>query len=180
MKTKIVFLAGFMASGKSTIGPMVANTLGWSFFDLDRVIEAKQGKKIVDIFAEKGETEFRTFEREVLKEIAQGENVIIALGGGTVADQKNINLMKKKGKIIFLEASPESFYQRLRFKTDRPLLRGKNGELLSQDELKKRIVEILEYRDKYYKQADVSLPTDGITIGKAVDAISKIILKDFQ
>ena len=180
MKTKIVFLAGFMASGKSTIGPMVANTLGWSFFDLDRVIELKQGKKIVDIFTEKGEIEFRAFEREVLKEIAQGENVIIALGGGTVADQKNINFMKKKGKIIFLEASPESFYQRLRFKTDRPLLRGENGELLSKGELKKRIVEILEYRNKYYKQADVSLPTDGITIGKAVDAISKIILKDFQ
>ena len=59
MKTKIVFLAGFMGSGKSTIGPMLANTLGWSFFDLDRVIESKQDKKIVDIFSEKGEAEFR-------------------------------------------------------------------------------------------------------------------------
>ena len=180
MKTKIIFLAGFMGSGKSTIGPILANVLGWNFFDLDRVIESKQSKKVVDIFAEKGEAGFRLLEREVLQEIAKGENVIIALGGGTIADQKNINFMKKKGKIVFLEASPESFYQRLRFKTDRPMLRGKDDELLSQDELKKRISEILNYRKKYYDQADVSLQTDGLTIGKTVDAISKIIQKDFQ
>ena len=180
MKTKIVFLSGFMGSGKSTIGPILANVLGWNFFDLDRVIESKQSKKIVDIFAEKGEAAFRLLEREVLQEITKGENVIIALGGGTIVDQKNINFMKKKGKIIFLEASPESFYRRLRFKTDRPMLRGKDEKLLSQDELKERISEILNYRKKYYEQADVSLQTDGLTIGKTVDAISKIIQKDFQ
>ncbi|MGA8265036.1 MAG: shikimate kinase [Ignavibacteriaceae bacterium] len=180
MKTKIIFLAGFMASGKSTIGPILANTLGWNFFDLDRVIELKQDKKIVDIFAEKGEAGFRKLEREVLQKIVKEENLIIALGGGTIADQKNINFMKKKGKIIFLEASPESFYKRLKFKSDRPMLKGKDENLLSQDELKNRIVEILNYRKKYYDQADVSLQTDGMTIGKTVDAISKIILKDFQ
>jgi shikimate kinase len=180
MKTKIIFLAGFMASGKSTIGPILANTLGWNFFDLDRVIELKQDKKIVDIFAEKGEAGFRKLEREVLQKIVKEENLIIALGGGTIADQKNINFIKKKGKIIFLEASPESFYKRLKFKSDRPMLKGKDENLLSQDELKNRIVEILNYRKKYYDQADVSLQTDGMTIGKTVDAISKIILKDFQ
>jgi shikimate kinase len=180
MKTKIIFLAGFMASGKSTIGPILANTLGWNFFDLDRVIELKQDKKIVDIFAEKGEAGFRKLEREVLQKIVKEENLIIALGGGTIADQKNINFIKKKGKIIFLEASPDSFYKRLKFKSDRPMLKGKDENLLSQDELKNRIVEILNYRKKYYDQADVSLQTDGMTIGKTVDAISKIILKDFQ
>lgn len=169
-----------MASGKSTIGPILANTLGWNFFDLDRVIELKQDKKIVDIFAEKGEAGFRKLEREVLQKIVKEENLIIALGGGTIADQKNINFIKKKGKIIFLEASPESFYKRLKFKSDRPMLKGKDENLLSQDELKNRIVEILNYRKKYYDQADVSLQTDGMTIGKTVDAISKIILKDFQ
>jgi shikimate kinase len=144
------------------------------------VIELKQDKKIVDIFAEKGEAGFRKLEREVLQKIVKEENLIIALGGGTIADQKNINFIKKKGKIIFLEASPESFYKRLKFKSDRPMLKGKDENLLSQDELKNRIVEILNYRKKYYDQADVSLQTDGMTIGKTVDAISKIILKDFQ
>ena len=180
MKTKVVFLAGFMGSGKSTIGPILANTIGWNFFDLDRVIESKQGKKIVDIFFEKGEEGFRSLEREILKEITEGENIIISLGGGTIADQKNINFMKKKGKIIFLEASAESFYKRLRFKADRPMLMGKDKELLSQSELKQRIAEILKYRRKFYKQADISLKTDDITIGRTVDTISRIILKDFQ
>ncbi len=180
MKTKIIFLAGFMGSGKSTIGPILANTLGWNFFDLDKVIESKQGKKITEIFAEKGEPAFRVLEREVLQEIARGENLIISLGGGTIADQKNINFMKKKGKIIFLDASPESFYHRLKYKTDRPVLKGNNEEVLSQDKLKQRIKEIINYRKKYYDQADVSLQTDNGTIGKTVDAISRIILKDFQ
>ncbi len=179
MRTKIVFLTGFMGSGKSTIGPIVANTLGWDFYDLDRVIEKKLGKKIADIFFEKGETAFRTIERDTLEEIASGENLIISLGGGTIADQKNINFMKKKGKIIFLEASAESFYHRLKFKTDRPILKGKNEELLSPDELKKRITEVLNNRKKFYDQADVSLKTDNISIGRTVEAISKIIRKKF-
>ncbi len=180
MKTKIVFLAGFMGAGKSTIGPILANTLGWSFFDLDRVIEAKLRKKIADIFSENGETAFRILERETLQDLAGNENVIIALGGGTIADQKNIDFMKKKGKIIFLEASPESFYHRLKYKTDRPILKGKEEELLSQDELKQRITEILNYRKRFYDQADVSMYTDKYSIGKTVDEISKIILKDFE
>lgn len=179
MKTKIVFLTGFMGSGKSTIGPILANTLGWNFYDLDKVIENKLGKKIADIFFEKGELTFRAIERDTLKEIASGENLIISLGGGTIADQKNINFMKKKGKIIFLEASVELFYHRLKFKTDRPILKGKNDELLSPDELKKRITEVLNDRKKFYDQADVSLKTDNISIGKTVEAISKIIQKKF-
>jgi shikimate kinase len=180
MRTKIVFLSGFMGSGKSTIGPILANTIGWNFFDLDKVIERKLGKKIAEIFAEKGEASFRLLERETLQEIAKGDNLIIALGGGTIVDQKNINFMKKKGKIVFLEASAESFYHRLKNKMDRPILKGKNEELLSQDELKQRITEILDYRKKFYEQADISMPTDKKSIGKTVDAISKIILRDFE
>ncbi len=179
MKTKVVFLAGFMGSGKSTIGPILANTLGWNFYDLDKVIEKKHGKKVADIFFEKGEAGFRIIEREVLQEIACGTNLIISLGGGTMADQKNINFMKKKGKIIFLEATAESYYQRLRFKADRPILKGKNEELLPPDELKKRITEILNYRKKFYDQADLSFRTDNISIGKTVENISRIILEKF-
>ena len=180
MKTKIVFLAGFMGAGKSTVGPILANTLGWSFFDLDEVIETKLGKKIVDIFSENGEAAFRLLERETLQELVRNENVIIALGGGTIADQQNINFMKGKGKIIFLDASRESYYHRLKYKTDRPILKGENEELLSQDELKQRITEILNYRKKFYGQADVSVDTDKKSIGNTVDEISKIILKDFE
>ena len=178
MKVKIIYLAGFMGSGKSTIGPIVANSLGWDFADLDLVIEKKHSQKIGTIFAEKGEPEFRKIEREVLKEISHGENLIISLGGGTIVDQKNINFMKSRGKIIFLEASPESFYRRLRFKNDRPILKNENDESLSQEELKYRIINLLNYRKKFYSQADITIQTDGITIGKTVDNLVKVITRE--
>lgn len=178
MNAKIIYLAGFMGSGKSTIGPIVANSLGWNFVDLDQVIEKKQGKKINLIFAEKGEPEFRNLERNTLREISEGANLVIALGGGTIVDQKNINFMKSKGKIIFLEASPESYYQRLRFKSDRPILKDENDEVLSQEELKNRIINLLNYRKKFYSQADITVHTDGISIGKTVDSITKLILRE--
>jgi len=178
MKAKIIYLAGFMGSGKSTIGPIVANSLGWNFADLDKVIEKKLNKKIGDIFAEKGETDFRKLEREILKEISLPENMIISLGGGTIVNQKIIDFMKSKGKIIFLEASPESFYKRLRFKNDRPILKNENDETLSQEELKNRINNLLNYRSKFYNQADFKIQTDGISIGKTVDKLVKIITRD--
>lgn len=178
MKPRIYYLAGFMGSGKSTIGPIVANSLGWNFADLDLVIEQRLGKKIATIFSEKGEPEFRKLEREVLKDISEGENLIISLGGGTIVDQKNINFMKSKGKIIFLEASPEAFYKRLRFKNDRPVLKNEDDETLSQEELKNRIINLLSYRKKFYNQADITIQTDGVTIGRTVDNLVRIITKD--
>lgn len=180
MKGKIIYLAGFMGSGKSTIGPILANSLGWDFADTDVEIEKKLGKKIAVIFEERGEPEFRKLEREILQEISRGENLIVSLGGGTIIDQKNINFMKSKGKIIFLEASPESFYKRLRFKNDRPVLKSDSDEILSREELKIRIGNLLNYRKKYYNQADITVQTDGISIGKTVDNLVKIITRDLK
>ncbi|HKI77755.1 MAG TPA: shikimate kinase [Ignavibacteriaceae bacterium] len=178
MKTSIIFLTGFMASGKSTIGPILANTIGWGFYDLDKEIEKRKGKKIKEIFDEKGEAAFRATEREVLMEISSGINLIISLGGGTMADQKNITLMKKKGKIIYLHATAESFYYRLKYKTNRPTLIGKNKEILPDKDLRNRIEELLNYRKKFYDQADYTIKTDGISIGQTVDSLAKIILKE--
>lgn len=169
-----------MGSGKSTIGPILANSLGWNFVDTDVEIEKKLGKKISLIFEEKGEPEFRKIEREILQQISSGENLIVSLGGGTITDQKNINFMKSKGTIIFLEASPESFYKRLRFKNDRPVLKNENDEILARDELKNRIGSLLNYRKKYYNQADITVQTDGVSIGKTVDNLVRIIMRDLK
>lgn len=180
MKRKIFYLTGFMASGKSTIGPILANTLGWNFYDLDRVIEEKAGMKITQIFNTHGEKYFRELEKFTLQEISHDTNMIIALGGGTIADQSNVNFMKRKGKIIYLQASPEAYFSRLRFKKDRPSLIGENQESLSAEELKKKISVLLSQREKYYYQADIIINTDGVTIGKTVDKLSKIILSDIK
>ncbi len=95
-----------MASGKSTIGPIVANTLGWIFFDLDKEIEKRENRKITKIFEEDGEDYFRHIETEILKNISNSENLIISLGGGTMIIQENREFIKKNGKLIFLLSSP--------------------------------------------------------------------------
>ncbi len=164
-----------MGSGKSTIGPILANTLGWDFFDLDKVIEEREGKKVSNIFEENGEEYFRDLEKKVLEELSIKENIIIALGGGTVASQVNIDLMKKNGKIVYLKISPESAYNRLRFKRDRPVLTRDGTVNLGKNEFIQKINHLLQRRKKFYEQADVTFDTNNLPIGIAVDRIVKII-----
>ncbi len=116
MNRRIVYLTGFMGSGKSTVGPILANTLGWDFYDLDRVIEEREGLSVRDIFEKKGEEYFRELERKAFLDMSNGDKVIISLGGGTAASQENIDLLKKNGKLVYLKISPEAAYARLRFK----------------------------------------------------------------
>ena len=170
-----VYLTGFMGSGKSTIGPILANTLGWDFFDLDKVIELKEGKKVSKIFEESGEEYFRDLEKKILEELSKQNYFIIALGGGTVTSQSNINLMKKNGKIIYLKISPESAYKRLRFKRDRPVLTRDGTVNLERNEFLKKISELLDARKKFYEQADIIIDTNNLPMGILVDQIAKLI-----
>ena len=120
MKKKIYYLTGFMAAGKSTIGPILANTLGWDFYDLDKEVEKKEKLKVVEIFERKGEEYFRKTETDLLKKLSEDDEVIISLGGGAIASDINFGIIKSTGKIIYLKSSPEMAYKRLRFKKDRP------------------------------------------------------------
>ena len=168
-----IYLTGFMGSGKSTIGPILANTLGWSFFDLDIVIEQKEGKKVSLIFEENGEEYFRNLEKETLIELAGRENVIIALGGGTITNQGNIDLLKKMGKIIYLKISAGLAYKRLRFKRDRPILTRDGTVNLSKNEFIGKIEQLISERNIYYEQADIIIDTDKLPIGATIDLILK-------
>ncbi|MGD1007575.1 MAG: shikimate kinase [Ignavibacteriaceae bacterium] len=173
--TNKIYLTGFMGSGKSTIGPILANTLGWDFFDLDIIIEQKEGKKISRIFEENGEEYFRNLETEILKDLAARKNVIVALGGGTITNQDNIDFLKKIGMIIYIKISAESAYKRLRFKRDRPIL-SRNGTVnLSKTEFIGKIAQLLSARNRYYEQADIIIETDNLPIGVTIDKIAKAI-----
>ncbi len=164
-----------MTSGKSTIGPILANVLGWDFYDLDKSIEEEYGKTIVEIFNELGEEKFRQIENEFLRKYSQLDEVIIALGGGTIASEKNIELMQKTGKIIYLRATPEMIYKRIKNKIDRPLFRDLVlGESAPEDFIK-RINDLLEKREKYYNKADIILDTDNRPVGITVDKLAKLI-----
>ena len=174
-RKNIFYLAGFMASGKSTIGPIVANILGWNFFDLDKEIEKRENRKITKIFGEEGEDYFRRKETEILKEICEGENLIISLGGGTLITRENREFIKKCGNLIFLSSSPEVAYRRLKHKKDRPILLADNNEEAAENVAMERIELLMQERMKYYKKADYCIDTDKESIGTTADKISRII-----
>lgn len=179
MKKNLIFLTGFMASGKSTIGPILANTIGWDFLDLDKVIEEKTSKKIVDIFREEGEKFFRELETNTLTEITRLKKYVISLGGGTIENEENLKMINNNGILVYLETSPEAAYRRLRFKRDRPALLFDDHEP-TKEEFLNRINTILRRRLKYYNQADIKINTDNKPVGITVDQLVKILRKDFK
>ncbi len=176
-KKDIIYLTGFMGAGKSTIGPILANTLGWEFFDLDKVIEEIMGEKVRDIFEKKGEKYFREVESKILKEISDGNEKVISLGGGTLTNQNNLNFIKNNGRMIFLKTSPEAIYQRLKYKRDRPSLIKPDDDEPTKEELIKKILRLYNSRRQFYEQADFIFETDNIPVGITVDEIVKLLQK---
>lgn len=175
MNNKIIYLAGFMGAGKSTIGPILANTIGWDFCDLDSLIEKKSGKKVRQIFEQDGEKFFRMIETEMLEELSAKSKLVVSLGGGTMANEKNLYILKNSGTIIYLKASADSFYKRLRYKRDRPSLGVNESEDFTKEKLVNRISDLMDDRVKYYEQADIIVETDNSTIGRTVDKIVKLL-----
>ncbi len=142
---KIIFLVGFMGSGKSTIGILLSEYLGWEFVDLDKVIEEKEGMKIKDIFAVKGEDYFRNLEIKTLKDILSKEKVVVATGGGLGARREAMEIMKANGFVVWLDISFEEFMKRCGKDPNRPLLKKGRGEL----------EKLFNERRKVYREADL-------------------------
>ncbi len=175
MRDSIIYLAGFMGAGKSTIGPILANTLGWDFYDLDREVEKTEGKKVREIFEDQGENYFRSKEKKLLRKLSEDDKVIISLGGGTMADEENFKLMKSTGIIFYLRASQDAIYRRLKYKRDRPALHINGDFPESKEQLMELIRELLNEREKFYLLSDYVILTDNIPVGKTVDKIARII-----
>lgn len=179
MNKKVVYLTGFMGSGKSTIGPILANTLGWDFYDLDNLIENKTGMKIREIFEAYGEDHFRKLERQTLLEITDEVNIVVSLGG-TIANSENLETLKKTGIIFYLKLSPESVYKRLKYKKDRPVLLSGLDKEFTKEDLQQNIAKIFEERKIFYEQSDFIINTDKIPVGKTVDRIVNIIHQEME
>jgi len=118
----ILSLVGMPGSGKSTVGRHLARRLGLPFFDADHVIEQRLGCSIREYFAREGEDAFRDIEQQVLAELAQGADAVVATGGGAVLREANRSALRAGGKVIYLRSAPEELYRRLRHDTQRPLL----------------------------------------------------------
>ncbi|MCX7876690.1 MAG: shikimate kinase [Melioribacteraceae bacterium] len=170
-----IFLTGFMTSGKSTIGPILANVLGYDFYDLDREIEQNEKLTVVEIFEKFGEQYFREAESKILNELVKKDNLVISLGGGTIVNQNNYEMMKRSGKIIYLKVSPSTLYKRLKHKTDRPIFKDLVLNNKNETEFIKRITELMEKRKHYYEMADIIIDTELSPLGKTIDKIAKKI-----
>lgn len=162
--TQNIILTGFMGTGKSTVGRLLAAQLSYTFRDLDSLIVEKEGMSINTIFAERGESYFRDVESSVLKSVLQESSLVVSTGGGAVIRCENRCLMQNSGIIVNLTASPETILQRLHADEERPLLR--DSKSLSQ------LQALLSDREAYYAEADIRIDTDD----KNVEDVARDIL----
>lgn len=145
-------LIGFMGTGKSTVGRLVADQLRFELLDTDTLIETQAGKTITDIFRDDGETAFRELERATVRVLAARCKTVIATGGGLPVFFDNLAVLKTYALTVCLWASPEAIYERVRHHGHRPLLQDA-------DPLGK-IRSLLAKREPFYRQADVLINTE--------------------
>ena len=157
MKTSIA-LIGFMGVGKTAVGKVLAEKLNKKLVELDALIEQKAGKSIALIFQQDGEIAFRELEIEVVKQVAQNKNLVIACGGGIVLNKINIDRLKKESVIVYLTASPKTVLKRiLDDGEERPLLEGANKAL--------KIRKLLSFRKPFYELvADIMVDTSNLDV----------------
>jgi shikimate kinase len=160
-----VILTGFMGSGKSSVGKVLAELLACRFVDLDAEIVASSGASINEIFDRDGEAAFRVLESEQLERVlAGGGRCVVATGGGVVLSQENRQKMRSHGIIVNLKVTLEQVLERLRGCCERPLLAG--------DKAPERVRALMEGREQFYADADIRIDTDG----KSVEDVAALIL----
>jgi shikimate kinase len=158
-----IFLCGFMATGKSSVGRQLAEALHWEFLDMDALIESEAGMSISDIFSSRGEAAFRAMEARMVERLAESSGCVVATGGGVIVNQENLKIMKRCGVVITLAADVQTILERSGKTDTRPLLQ-------TTDRLE-RIRTLMEKRAPFYAQADIVLDTSSLTIDEVVSAL---------
>lgn len=170
-----IYLTGFMAAGKSTIGRILANTIGYDFIDLDHRIVENTGESVVSLFKTRGEEGFRQLETETLHSCQQSTRLVISLGGGTVCFNNNLDWILENGFLIYLKVRPRQLLYRIRAKRDRPIFLDEQGNLLPDQEIKRKIERMLADRCPFYEKAHLTLETDQQPVGQVVDWLKEAI-----
>lgn len=167
-----VYLIGFMGVGKSAVGRALARALKMQFIDSDWAIEQAAGKPISQIFAEEGEAAFRGMERAFIESGHPGEGAVVSCGGGLPVQPGMAQLLRNRGVVICLFASPETIVRRTVGNPKRPLLNVENPE--------ERIRELMTEREPIYMQAAIGVSTEGRTIPEVVKSITRIYRRELK
>ena len=150
----IIYLQGYMGSGKTTVGKALAAELGYLFVDTDELITSLEGKDIHDIFDSNGEAYFRDLEFRVLDDIQHLGNAVIATGGGLPCSDHNYSIIRNSGISVYLQTSPRVLATRLTSENDRPLIQSVKQDLLS------FIKRHLKERETYYEKSNFTVNGD--------------------
>jgi len=164
-RTPGLYLVGFMGSGKSEVGRLLADELGWSFADIDEDIEKAHGSSIADIFDARGEQEFRAMERDAvrrrIKDVERGRPMVVALGGGAFVDPENRKLLEERGVTIWLDCPFPRICARVNGDTNRPLARDPE-----------KFKQLFEDRQEAYSRAEHRIEAD---TDDAADVVARIL-----
>lgn len=160
---KNIILTGFMGTGKTTVGKLLAEQLQYDFVDTDALIESQAGRSIPEIFAGLGEAAFRRMEGDVALELAEREGLVIATGGRLMLDPDNVVALGRNGRIFCLVATPEEILTRVKNDGLRPLLAGSNPAV--------RIAALLQEREEKYRRFP-----QVITSGKTPQQVADTLL----
>jgi shikimate kinase len=159
-----VFLIGFMGSGKTTVGRLLAARLGRAFVDLDDLIVQAAGAPIPEIFSREGEAGFRRRETEALRAAAAGPGTVVATGGGAACREENLALMLASGRVVALEVSAAEAVRRTGRRSGRPLLDGRTDPLAA-------ATDLLAKRQAFYARAHLRVDTAGRTPEESAQAV---------
>ncbi|EFU41651.1 Shikimate kinase [Paenibacillus vortex V453] len=164
---KNIILIGMMGTGKSTVGRLVADSLGYTLIDLDTEIEKLDGRTIPEMFEADGESYFREAESAALRSVLLRKGIVVASGGGAVLSSENCEAMKQGGWVVALTADAASIVERVRGDVNRPLLAG---------DVEERVGRILDERKDKYLFADVMLDT----VGRSAEEVATDILTHYR
>ena len=157
-----IYLTGFSATGKTTVGSILANLLEIQIVDIDSMIEEIEGNTVPNIFADRGEDYFRKVENTCMQDVSELDSVVVSTGGGGPISRSNRHIMRSSGLVIWLKAPAKTIYERLvdsvgeeEIKKGRPVLSSENPF--------SRISELLKSRERFYSEADIQVNTENKT-----------------
>lgn len=168
-----VALIGFMGTGKTSTGKLLATKLGYRLVDTDQLIEEKYKMTISNMFADKGEEYFRNCETETVRDISKKKNLVIATGGGIVKRRENIDILRAAGKIVCLTASVDEILKRTQRRGDRPVL-----DKADCGDRRKAIENLLNERQALYDEADIFIDTTNRSPLEVADEIVCILKRE--